>query len=50
MMLEEALEQVLETIDEVSGPEDMSKEEYKEFIDSLIADLRIRKEEADEEE
>jgi cell division protein FtsI/penicillin-binding protein 2 len=49
MTLDEATEQVMEVVDQVTDPEYMTKKEYQEFLGSLIGDLRIRKEAVDQE-
>ena len=48
-MNSKAMEQVIETFDDVTRPEHMSKEEYVEFTEELISDLQVRLEAAREE-
>ena len=49
MTIDEAVYQVMETIDLIADPEYMTKKSYQELLGSLIQDLRIRKEAVDQE-
>lgn len=44
MTIDEAVAEVERTIDKVSAPERMSKEDYAEFLDALMDELRVRQE------
>jgi hypothetical protein len=41
-MNEEAKQQVIDAFEDVTGPDDMSKEEFVEFTEDLISDLQTR--------
>jgi len=48
--IDKALEQVTEVVDEVTHPDNMSREDYKEFLGALAADIQIRLEAAEAED
>ena len=45
----ESQQEVLELVDDLGAPERMTKGEWAEFLECLIADLQIRKEAVDQE-
>lgn len=46
----EAFEQVRDTVDRVTDPKRLSREDYKELLEELIEDLQSRLECAEEED
>ena len=48
-MIDKAIESVTEKIDDMTDPQYMTKKEYAAFLDTLITDMRIRKEAVDQE-
>ena len=48
--VQEAEQQVIDTLDEVTDPDSLSREDYKEVLSILIGDLQVRLEAAKEED
>jgi polyhydroxyalkanoate synthesis regulator phasin len=40
--MEEEVQQVLNLVDKLGSPDEMSKEEYKDFLEELVSVMQIR--------
>jgi hypothetical protein len=49
MSVEEAVKEVIAMVDELGAPDEMSKEEYRDFLGELIDDLSARKDAVESE-
>lgn len=49
-VVNESIQRVMEVVDEVTDPKNMTRDQYKDFLGSLASDLRMRLETAEQED